>query len=172
MAVALISSRLPSTRISPYAAESTHERALKPSASRNRSQQQGRSTTGAGSGTCSWTAYTYTQGVRSMVQLKPSLVRQFAQASTHCRRLHSRATQHDGSIAHLLDSGPANASNVVVNGFIRSIRSQKHVSFADVGDGSSLKPLQAILTHEQAQRSEATLHQKSRSSADHVSAIV
>jgi hypothetical protein len=58
------------------------------------------------------------------------------------------------SIAQLLDLGPVNSGNVIVNGFIRSIRNQKQRSFASIGDGSTLEPLQALLTPEQAQRLE------------------
>ncbi|RDL33910.1 Class II aaRS and biotin synthetase [Venustampulla echinocandica] len=54
-------------------------------------------------------------------------------------------------IAHILDKGPADAEDVVINGFVRSIRNQKQRSFASIGDGSSLEPLQALLTPEQAQ---------------------
>jgi len=56
------------------------------------------------------------------------------------------------SIAHLLDKGPARPEKVVVNGFIRSIRNQKQHSFAAIGDGSTLEPLQALLSPAQAQR--------------------
>ncbi len=58
------------------------------------------------------------------------------------------------SIAQVLDIGPADSDKVVINGFIRSIRNQKQRSFASIGDGSSLEPLQALLTPEQAQRLE------------------
>jgi hypothetical protein len=57
------------------------------------------------------------------------------------------------SIANLLERPPTNAENITVNGFVRSIRNQKTRSFASIGDGSSLQPLQALLTPEQAQRS-------------------
>jgi aspartyl/asparaginyl-tRNA synthetase len=39
---------------------------------------------------------------------------------------------------------------VTVNGFVRSVRRQKRTAFAAIGDGSSLKSLQAVLTPEQA----------------------
>ncbi|CAG8977153.1 hypothetical protein HYALB_00003374 [Hymenoscyphus albidus] len=55
------------------------------------------------------------------------------------------------SIASLLDRGPADPNNVCVNGFVRSVRSQKRRSFVDLGDGSTLEPLQALLSPEQAQ---------------------
>ena len=41
---------------------------------------------------------------------------------------------------------------VVVSGYVRSIRNQKTRSFASIGDGSSLEPLQALLTPLQAER--------------------
>ncbi|KAJ5094441.1 hypothetical protein N7456_010302 [Penicillium angulare] len=39
---------------------------------------------------------------------------------------------------------------VKVNGFIRSVRKQKHRAFAEISDGSTIEPLQAILNPEQA----------------------
>lgn len=39
---------------------------------------------------------------------------------------------------------------VVINGYIQSIRNQKQRSFAAIGDGSSMQTLQALLTPEQA----------------------
>lgn len=59
------------------------------------------------------------------------------------------------SVARLLATGPADPSNVVVNGFVRSLRSQKQRAFASIGDGSSLEPLQALLTPAQAKRSDS-----------------
>ncbi|KAF2501794.1 mitochondrial carrier [Lophium mytilinum] len=40
---------------------------------------------------------------------------------------------------------------ITVNGFIRTVRKQKRVAFAAIGDGSSLQPLQAVLSPEQAE---------------------
>jgi hypothetical protein len=70
----------------------------------------------------------------------------------------TRETPLPPSVAHLLGTGPADPSNVVVNGFIRSLRSQKQRAFASIGDGSSLEPLQAILTPEQAKRCETCIY--------------
>ncbi|TVY80954.1 Asparagine--tRNA ligase [Lachnellula suecica] len=53
-------------------------------------------------------------------------------------------------VAHLLATGPVDPGHVVVNGFVRSLRSQKLRAFASIGDGSSLEPMQALLTPEQA----------------------
>jgi uncharacterized membrane protein YccC len=78
------------------------------------------------------------------------------QTQTQTQSHRASASSATSSIAHLLDQGPQDAENVVVNGFIRSIRNQKQRSFASVGDGSSLEPLQALLTPEQAQRSDLT----------------
>jgi hypothetical protein len=92
-----------------------------------------------------------------MVGPKRHLVRCVGRALNHGRAFHtipSSQTPKQSSIAHLLDNGPPDSENVVINGFIRSIRNQKQRSFASVGDGSSLEPLQAILTPAQAQRSD------------------
>ncbi|KAM0161110.1 hypothetical protein ACHAPG_002588 [Botrytis cinerea] len=58
------------------------------------------------------------------------------------------------SVAKLLGTSPENVDEVKVNvnGFIRSIRNQKKISFASIGDGSSVQPLQALLTPQQAER--------------------
>jgi len=69
----------------------------------------------------------------------------------------SRDTSFPPSVARLLGTGPADPSNVVVNGFVRSLRSQKQRAFASIGDGSSLEPLQALLTPEQAKRSDSCI---------------
>lgn len=60
------------------------------------------------------------------------------------------------SVAKLLGTSPESVDEVKVNvnGFIRSIRNQKKISFASIGDGSSVQPLQALLTPQQAERSD------------------
>ncbi len=72
-------------------------------------------------------------------------------ASSHGRRLYHSSGSSCLTVAKLLDS-PASEENVTVNGFIRSIRNQKARSFVVIGDGTSLEPLQALLTPAQAQR--------------------
>ena len=42
--------------------------------------------------------------------------------------------------------------DIVVKGWVRSVRRMKNVSFAAISDGSTLKPLQAVLTSRQAER--------------------
>jgi asparaginyl-tRNA synthetase len=39
---------------------------------------------------------------------------------------------------------------VTLNGFVRTVRKQKRVAFAAIGDGTSLEAVQAVLTPEQA----------------------
>lgn len=69
------------------------------------------------------------------------------------RRDKSATTRQ--SVAELLELSPqADApESVELRAFIRSIRKQKKKAFAAVDDGSSLRPLQAVLEPEQAQRS-------------------
>ena len=55
------------------------------------------------------------------------------------------------TIRSLLDT-TQDKSNVAVRAWIRSVRKQKQVAFANINDGSSLKGMQAILTPEQAER--------------------
>lgn len=64
------------------------------------------------------------------------------------------------SVAKLLGTLPKDIDEVKVNvnGFIRSIRNQKKISFASIGDGSSVQPLQALLTPQQAERSDSHIN--------------
>ncbi len=59
------------------------------------------------------------------------------------------------NIARLLalpsDSTTDSHRTVKVNGFVRSVRKQKHIAFAAIGDGSSFAPLQVVLTPGQAE---------------------
>lgn len=66
-------------------------------------------------------------------------------------RFSSSSTASNISVAKLLAT-PADEGQREVYGFVRSIRKQKTRAFASIGDGSSLEPLQAMLTPEQAQR--------------------
>lgn len=57
--------------------------------------------------------------------------------------------------AQILQSSKQNACSledqeIKVNGFIRSVRKQKRFAFAEISDGSSVEPLQAILKPAQA----------------------
>lgn len=72
-------------------------------------------------------------------------------AKCHARRLHHSSGSPCLTVAKLLDSPPSDG-NVTVKGYIRSIRNQKARSFAVIGDGTSLEPLQAVLLPDQAQR--------------------
>jgi len=56
------------------------------------------------------------------------------------------------SVAELLQWRPVeNADDVVVNGFVRSVRSMKAHRFVALGDGSSLAPLQALVQADHAE---------------------
>ncbi|KAF1977140.1 asparaginyl-tRNA synthetase [Bimuria novae-zelandiae CBS 107.79] len=64
------------------------------------------------------------------------------------------STSTASSIATLLtqssSSSPPQPSSLTLNGFVRSVRKQKRIAFAAIGDGSSLKTVQAVLTPDQA----------------------
>jgi asparaginyl-tRNA synthetase len=66
----------------------------------------------------------------------------------------SSTIQKPANIASLLKSSAENTDestpNIEVNGYVRTIRKQKRIAFAAVGDGSSLKSVQAVLTPDQA----------------------
>ncbi|CAE6440930.1 unnamed protein product [Rhizoctonia solani] len=49
------------------------------------------------------------------------------------------------TIKQLLASSPDTEINTTLTGFVRSIRKQKHVAFADISDGSTPFPLQAVI---------------------------
>lgn len=70
--------------------------------------------------------------------------------SRHARTIHHSANTN--IIADLLDRRESAPDTAIVSGYVRTIRNQKNITFASIGDGSSLEPLQALLTPEQAQR--------------------
>lgn len=89
------------------------------------------------------------------------------QVSKRSIRYHSRIQrQHHTStpltlpsIATLLSTKTTNLTTpstqqqeYKVNGYIRSVRKQKHVAFAALGDGSTIEPLQVVLNPRQAER--------------------
>jgi hypothetical protein len=58
----------------------------------------------------------------------------------------ARAFHHATPIAKLVGGGQSGPTEeVTVNGFVRSVRSQKSHSFVSLGDGSSMVPLQAVV---------------------------
>jgi asparaginyl-tRNA synthetase len=66
----------------------------------------------------------------------------------------SSTTQKPANIASLLKSSANNTEEstpeIEVNGYVRTIRKQKRIAFAAIADGSSLQPVQAVLTPDQA----------------------
>ncbi|KAJ5574160.1 Nucleic acid-binding OB-fold [Penicillium hispanicum] len=80
--------------------------------------------------------------------------------ATSVRRLNHSPTSHPRPTAlrcaQILQSSKRNGpcsledQEIKVNGFIRSVRKQKRFAFAEISDGSTLKPLQAILKPAQA----------------------
>jgi len=71
----------------------------------------------------------------------------------HHHRLHpgisSSSSSSSSSIAALL-SRRAEAESVTVHGWVRSVRRQKKIAFAAIGDGSSLDSVQVVLKPEDA----------------------
>jgi hypothetical protein len=68
------------------------------------------------------------------------------------RRLHTARQSLPKTIKAILNEKVPAETTVSINGWIRSVRSQKNVSFANVNDGSNLKGIQAILNSDQAKR--------------------
>lgn len=85
--------------------------------------------------------------------LSKYVAQSLTQSRSFCISSPTRSSQV--SVAKLLGTSPENINEakINVNGFIRSIRNQKRLSFASIGDGSSVQPLQALLTPQQAERS-------------------
>ncbi|KAK2609618.1 hypothetical protein N8I77_003112 [Diaporthe amygdali] len=76
----------------------------------------------------------------------------FLPISLLTRRYATSGNVASRSIARLLDEKPQEeVRDVVVNGFIRSVRSQKSRAFVALGDGSSLASLQAVVPTDQAE---------------------
>lgn len=70
--------------------------------------------------------------------------------SNFSRRYLSQNT--NGRIAQLLEWKPeSGAQNVVVNGYVRSSQKSKEFRFVSIGDGSSLKFLQAVVPRDLVQ---------------------
>jgi len=69
-------------------------------------------------------------------------------------RLRCNSAFSPASIAALLDAPSRQPvpsdETLTLNGFVRSVRKQKRVAFAAIGDGSSLQTVQVVLTPEQA----------------------
>lgn len=53
-------------------------------------------------------------------------------------------------IAKLLQQKDASQQEIEINGWIRSVRKQKRIAFAALGDGSTIDSIQAVLKPEQA----------------------
>jgi hypothetical protein len=73
----------------------------------------------------------------------------FLQSTASARRLLS--TERPRTIAQFLEWNPQeDVRNVVVNGYVRSVRKSKASQFVDIGDGSTRRPLQAVVPKAQA----------------------
>jgi asparaginyl-tRNA synthetase len=78
-------------------------------------------------------------------------------------RLRCNSTFSTTNIAALLSpsslsptspqQGAPSGETLTINGFVRSVRKQKRVAFAAIGDGSTLKTVQAVFSPEQAEGS-------------------
>jgi hypothetical protein len=80
-------------------------------------------------------------------------VSQHNAAIIHARR-YIGSSGPTSTVAQLLrldaSSQPPEDGLVTLNGFVRTVRKQKRVAFAAIGDGTSLDAVQAVLTIEQA----------------------
>lgn len=80
------------------------------------------------------------------------LTRRYATGGSGSASASASASVASRSIARLLEWKPQEeVRDVVVNGFVRSVRSMKSRSFVALGDGSSLASLQALVPTNQAQ---------------------
>ena len=61
------------------------------------------------------------------------------------------STGRPRTIAQFLEwNPPDDVADVVVNGYVRSVRRSKASQFVDIGDGSTRRPLQAVVPREHA----------------------
>ena len=89
------------------------------------------------------------------LQMRPLSLRLPLWLSSRSRQIHNSPQNSAIPIAQLLARAPdqsANPDTIEVNGRVRSVRRQKTRAFASIGDGTSLEPLQAVLTPEQAEK--------------------
>jgi len=92
---------------------------------------------------------------------RPSLWLKASASPFTCRNLPTRVAHSTSSTAQRPASSPVAAllqdreagevPDVRVDGFVRSVRSQKRHSFVSLGDGSSLDPLQAVIPADHAE---------------------
>jgi asparaginyl-tRNA synthetase len=73
-----------------------------------------------------------------------------SQACNGIRRCLSTATPRTVKSLLFSASPPDEGHVCSVNGWVRSVRTQKHVAFVALGDGTTLKPLQVVLQPAQA----------------------
>jgi hypothetical protein len=86
--------------------------------------------------------------VLSMIR-RPGL-RAGSHAGNVIQRCLSTATPRTVKSLLFSPSPPAEGDVCSVNGWVRSVRTQKHVAFVALGDGTTLKPLQVVLQPDQA----------------------
>jgi len=88
-----------------------------------------------------------------MLPLRPAARRILSRSFQTCH-YSSSASDSPRTISSLLHSplSDEKATEIVtVTGWVRSVRRMKNVSFAHVSDGSTIHPLQAVLTKEQSE---------------------
>lgn len=96
---------------------------------------------------------------RELFTLRRPVVARAHAPSSHC--LRQNATFCPANIAELLtpasplSSTPARGSSeveaITVHGYVRSVRKQKRIAFAVIGDGSTLQTVQAVLSPQLAE---------------------
>ncbi len=72
--------------------------------------------------------------------------------AARCRLIRHSSTVVINSLVNPKHGTSLSDTSVTVNGYVRSLRKQKRVTFAAIGDGSTMESLQAVLKPEQAIR--------------------
>ncbi|KAI9791519.1 MAG: Asparaginyl-tRNA synthetase [Peltula sp. TS41687] len=97
----------------------------------------------------------------SIAAPKPHLILPVSVSRQPPQRLHHITTTTTRTVRSIVDllcpTDPLPFSlqqpqQLTVNGYVRSVRRQKRVAFAVLGDGSTTEPLQVVLTPEQAEK--------------------
>ena len=89
--------------------------------------------------------------------------------AARCRLIRHSSTVAINSLLnpkHGTSSNSLSDASITVNGYVRSLRKQKRVAFAAIGDGSTMESLQAVLKPEQAIRYDGPGYERRLCTAD------
>lgn len=74
------------------------------------------------------------------------------QSSTFCPTNIAELLRSASPLSSTPLRGPSESETLTVHGYVRSVRKQKRVAFAVIGDGSTLQTVQAVLSPQLAEQ--------------------